>query len=231
MDFSKDCSRVNLRIHYQAIGFGYDRILETMRQEAQSCRNKDELSLVERMILDPEGIDQIPPIALHNQLIARGRTMTSGGTGLGLAATSLFAQLNGGFLSLGNSALSQGAVVSMTFPIPQQGRMTPDRERNALVESLNVLAERVLAVNEVSEPVEEAVARVLHPIGLVYDEDQEALLAVYETAQINEIREQVGERLDDVADMSLEVCLEILRGMDMPPKIEPSTPAQVQLSA
>lgn len=218
LDANPDRSRVNLRICDQAVGLSYDAILGTLREEAKICRDKGELSLVERMILDPEGIDQVPAIALYHQLIARGRTMTAGGTGLGLAATSLLANLNGGYLSMGNSTFNTGAVVSITFPVPQQGRMSPDGERNDRIAALNALADRILAVNEMGEPVEAAITAVLHPTALVYDEDQEVLLAVYETAQVNQAREHFGRRLDDTADTSLAAYFELLRrGAVIPP--------------
>ena len=221
LDSSEDLSRVNLRICDQAIGLGYDEILEELREEARTCREPEELNLIEKLLLDQDGIDQIPPIALNNQLIARGRTRTAGGTGLGLAATSLFANLNGGFLSMGNSNLVKGAVASVTFPIPQQDQMTPDGERNARIESLNALADRILTVNELGQPVDPAIAEVLHPEALVYDEDQEALLAVYQSTQVDEIMDQVRQRLESrEEEPPLAAYLRLLNGVS----VEPDTP-------
>lgn len=193
----KTTNTIKLQIADSCIGIGYDQILDLMRKEIPTLKPASEegkpdlsrLSTVEKMIMDPEGVNHVPPIALQQQLIARGRSMTMGGTGLGLSAVSLFAQLNGGFLTVGNQNLVNGAVMSLTFPV---GGVTPLDERSTRIVDFNALADRILPVDELGQPLDPKMVEGSRPECIIYDEDHQVLLAVYEAAEIRKITARTG---------------------------------------
>ena len=111
--------------------------------------NGQELTPVEQMIIDAEGVNHVPPIALQNQLMARGRTLSEsiGGTGLGLSSASAMAIFNGGYLTVGRNNVSRGAIMSVSFPIPRTN-IDGESEKAHRIEDFNRMAERVMAMSE-----------------------------------------------------------------------------------
>ncbi len=178
----EDGQRAKLEIADAAVSFDHSKLLEVLAEEIRSFKIQErcprELTPVERMIVDAEGTNHVPPITLQNQLMARGKTLTeqTGGTGLGLSSASTMAIFNGGYLTVGRNNTTQGAIMSISFPLPRTN-IDGETERTSRIEDFNRMAERIMHMSETGETLE--AYPDTSPSAILYDEDGDKLIMLH----------------------------------------------------